>query len=77
MNEVKKKKGVTLAGVAAGSTAVCTVGHSGNDLHYRGYDILELAAQSTFEEVAFLLIYGELPTQDQLTNYHKKLKQLA
>ncbi len=76
MTEVRKKKGVTLAGVAAGTTAVCTVGHTGNDLHYRGYDILELAAKSTFEEVAYLLIYGELPTQDQLANYHKKLKQL-
>jgi len=76
MTEVKKKKGVTLAGIAAGTTAVCTVGHSGNDLHYRGYDILELASKSTFEEVAYLLIYGELPTQNQLANYHKKLKQL-
>lgn len=76
MTEVKKKKGVTLAGVTAGTTAVCTVGHSGNDLHYRGYDILELAAKTTFEEAAYLLIYGELPTQNQLTNYHKKLKQL-
>lgn len=76
MTEVKKKKGVTLAGIAAGTTAVCTVGHSGNDLHYRGYDILELAAKSTFEEVAYLLIYGELPTQDQLAHYHQKLKQL-
>jgi len=76
MTEVRKKKGVTLAGVAAGSTAVCTVGHSGNDLHYRGYDILELASKSTFEEVAYLLIYGELPTQGQLANYHKNLKQL-
>jgi 2-methylcitrate synthase len=76
MTEKRKKKGVALAGVAAGTTSVCTVGHSGNDLHYRGYDILELAAQSTFEEVAYLLIHGELPTQQQLDAYHAKLKTL-
>jgi 2-methylcitrate synthase len=72
----KKKKGVALAGVSAGTTAVCTVGHSGNDLHYRGYDILELAANASFEEVAFLLIHGHLPTQAELAAYHAKLKQL-
>lgn len=72
----KKKKGVALAGVAAGTTAICTVGHTGNDLHYRGYDIIELAKQATFEEVAYLLIHGELPTQAQLTAYHQKLKKL-
>jgi 2-methylcitrate synthase len=72
----KKKKGVALAGVSAGSTAICTVGHSGNDLHYRGYDILELAQHATFEEVAHLLIHGELPTPAQLANYHQKLKKL-
>jgi 2-methylcitrate synthase len=76
MTEVKKKKGVALAGVAAGTTAICTVGHSGNDLHYRGYDILELASKATFEEVAYLLIHGELPNQTQLDTYHAKLKQL-
>lgn len=72
----KKKKGVALAGVAAGTTAICTVGHTGNDLHYRGYDIIELANSATFEEVAFLLIHGELPNQIQLTAYHQKLKKL-
>jgi 2-methylcitrate synthase len=72
--EPKKKKGVALAGVNAGSTAICTVGHTGNDLHYRGYDIIELAKNATFEEVAYLLIHGELPNQTQLTAYHQKLK---
>lgn len=74
--EPKKKKGVALAGVNAGSTAICTVGHTGNDLHYRGYDILELADNATFEEVAYLLIHGELPNQGQLTAYCQKLKTL-
>lgn len=72
----KKKKGVALAGVAAGTTAICTVGHTGNDLHYRGYDIIELANGATFEEVAYLLIHGELPNQGQLKAYHQKLKTL-
>ena len=72
----KKKKGVALAGVTAGSTAICTVGHTGNDLHYRGYDIIELAKYATFEEVAYLLIHGELPTADELTAYHGRLKKL-
>jgi 2-methylcitrate synthase len=72
----KKKKGVALAGVSAGTTAICTVGHTGNDLHYRGYDITELAKHATFEEVAYLLIHGELPTPAQLIEYHKKLKKL-
>ncbi|PPC94960.1 MAG: 2-methylcitrate synthase [Methylotenera sp.] len=74
--EPKKKKGVALAGVSAGTTAICTVGHTGNDLHYRGYDIIELAKYATFEEVAYLLIHGELPNQAQLTEYHQKLKKL-
>ncbi|PKO49959.1 MAG: 2-methylcitrate synthase, partial [Betaproteobacteria bacterium HGW-Betaproteobacteria-20] len=74
--EPKKKKGVALAGVTAGTTAICTVGHTGNDLHYRGYDIIELAKYATFEEVAYLLIHGELPNQTQLTAYHAKLKKL-
>ena len=74
--EPKKKKGVALAGVNAGSTAICTVGHTGNDLHYRGYDITELANSATFEEVAYLLIHGELPNKAQLTAYHAKLKTL-
>ena len=72
----KKKKGVALAGVSAGTTAICTVGHTGNDLHYRGYDIIELAKHATFEEVAYLLIHGELPSQQQLKAYHQKLKTL-
>ncbi len=72
----KKKKGVALAGVNAGSTAICTVGHTGNDLHYRGYDIIELAKYATFEEVAYLLIHDELPTPTELSAYHQKLKKL-
>ena len=72
----KKKKGVALAGVTAGTTAICTVGHTGNDLHYRGYDIIELAKHATFEEVAYLLIHGELPNKAQLSAYHAKLKKL-
>ncbi len=74
--EIKKKKGVALAGVSAGTTAICTVGHTGNDLHYRGYDITELAQYATFEEVAYLLIHGELPNKIQLSAYHQKLKTL-
>src|ERR1700744_4333646 len=70
------KKSVALSGVEAGNTALCTVGKSGNDLHYRGYDILDLAEKATFEEVAYLLIYGALPTQSQLTAYKTKLKSL-
>ncbi len=72
----KKKKGVALAGVTAGTTAICTVGHTGNDLHYRGYDIIELANNATFEEVAYLLIHSELPNKAQLSAYHAKLKKL-
>jgi 2-methylcitrate synthase len=72
----KKKKGVALAGVSAGTTAICTVGHTGNDLHYRGYDIIELAKSATFEEVAYLLIHGELPNKAELATYHAKLKTL-
>ena len=74
--EPKKKKGVALAGVAAGTTAICTVGHTGNDLHYRGYDIIELAKHATFEEVAYVLIHGELPNQAELVAYHARLKKL-
>jgi 2-methylcitrate synthase len=70
------KKSVALSGVVAGNSAVCTVGRTGNDLHYRGYDIVELARKSTFEETAFLLIHGDLPTESQLKGYRKKLKQL-
>lgn len=69
----KPKKSVALSGVAAGNTALASVGKSGNDLHYRGYDILDLAEKTTFEEVAYLLIYGELPTKAQLKAYTHKL----
>ena len=72
----KPKKSVALSGVAAGNTALCSVGKSGNDLHYRGYDILDLAEKAQFEEVAYLLIYGQLPTQAQLTAYKTKLQSL-
>ena len=70
------KKSVALSGTAAGNTALCTVGRSGNDLHYRGYDINDLATKSTFEEVAHLLVHGALPTQPQLDAYRTKLKRL-
>lgn len=70
------KKSVALSGVAAGNTALASVGRSGNDLHYRGYDILELAEKAEFEEVAYLLIHGSLPTASQLKNYKAKLKSL-
>ena len=72
----KPKKSVALSGVAAGNTALCSVGKSGNDLHYRGYDILDLAEKAEFEETAFLLIYGELPTASQLKAYKTKLRSL-
>jgi len=70
----KPKKSVALSGVAAGNTALCTVGRNGNDLHYRGYDILELAAKCEFEEVAYLLLYGTLPTEEQLIAYKRRLR---
>lgn len=78
MNETNKatfkpKKSVALSGVTAGNTALSTVGKTGNDLHYRGYDILELADRASFEEVAYLLIYGILPTQAQLSAYQTLL----
>ncbi len=72
----KPKKSVALSGVVAGNTAICSVGKSGNDLHYRGYDILDLAAKAQFEEVAYLLIYGTLPTKAQLITYKTRLKAL-
>jgi 2-methylcitrate synthase len=72
----KPKKSVALSGVVAGNTALCTVGRSGNDLHYRGYDILELAEGAPFEEVAHLLIHGRLPTKVELDAYKKKLQSL-
>src|SRR6478609_5465149 len=70
------KKSVALSGVIAGNTAVCTVGHAGNDLHYRGYDISEIAAQASYEEIAHLLIHDALPTSAQLKAYRRKLRQL-
>ncbi len=72
----KPKKSVALSGVAAGNTALCTVGRSGNDLHYRGYDILDLAEGASFEEVAHLLIHERLPSGKQLHTYRQKLKAL-
>jgi 2-methylcitrate synthase len=73
---LRVKKSVALAGVTAGSTALCTVGQTGNDLHYRGYDIQDLARSATFEEVAYLLIHGELPNAATLAAYQGKLKSL-
>ncbi len=73
---VKPKKSVALSGVLAGNTALCTVGRSGNDLHYRGYDILDFAETSEFEEIAHLLIHGALPNGPQLKAYKAKLKAL-
>jgi 2-methylcitrate synthase len=73
---LRPKKSVALAGVTAGSTALCTVGQTGNDLHYRGYDILDLAREASFEEVAYLLIHGELPNAATLSSYRAKLKSL-
>jgi 2-methylcitrate synthase len=72
----KPKKSVALSGVVAGNTALCTVGKSGNDLHYRGYDINDLAEKASFEEVAYLLIYGQLPTTAQLRAYEIKLRSM-
>ncbi|OWQ47500.1 2-methylcitrate synthase [Roseateles noduli] len=72
----KPKKSVALSGVAAGTTALCTVGRTGNDLHYRGYDILELAERCEFEEIAHLLVHGKLPNVAELRAYKDKLKAL-
>jgi 2-methylcitrate synthase len=77
MNDTPKaKKSVALSGVTAGNTALCSVGRTGNDLHYRGYDILEIAQTSEFEEIAFLLIHGKLPTRAELTGYKTRLRAL-
>ena len=70
------KKSVALSGVEAGNTAICTVGRNGNDLHYRGYDIADLASNCQFEEVAYLLIHEKLPNISELDAYKKKLKNL-
>jgi len=72
----KAKKSVALSGVAAGNTAICTVGRTGNDLHYRGYDILDFAEEAEFEEIAHLLIHGHLPNKPELTAYKAKLKSM-
>jgi 2-methylcitrate synthase len=78
MSEVvsKPKKSVALSGIAAGNTALCTVGRTGNDLHYRGYDILDFADEAEFEEIAYLLVHGKLPTKSELASYKKKLRSL-
>jgi 2-methylcitrate synthase len=80
MNETpvtpKPKKSVALSGVVAGNTALCTVGRSGNDLHYRGYDILDVAGTCTFEEIAHLLVHERLPTETELRAYTAKLRSL-
>jgi len=72
----KPKKSVALSGVTAGNTALCTVGRSGNDLHYRGYDILDIADTCEFEEIAYLLIHGRLPSRPELTAYKSRLRSL-
>jgi len=72
----KPKKSVALSGVTAGNTALCTVGKTGNDLHYRGYDILDVADACEFEEIAHLLVHGKLPTVAELKAYKQKLKAL-
>ena len=72
----KPKKSVALSGVPAGNTALCTVGRTGNDLHYRGYDILDIAETSEFEEIAYLLVYGKLPNDAELSGYKRKLQSL-
>src|SRR5436190_9740904 len=72
----KPKKSVALSGVTAGNTALCTVGVTGNDLHYRGYDILDIAETSEFEEIAYLLVHGKLPNNAELAGYKRKLQSL-
>lgn len=76
MTAAKPKKSVALSGVVAGNTALCTVGRSGNDLHYRGYDILDLARNCSFEEVAHLLVHGALPGRAELAAYKARLRAL-
>ena len=72
----KPKKSVALSGIAAGSTELCTVGRTGNDLAYRGYDILDIAERCEFEEIAHLLIHGRLPAAPELAGYKAKLQSL-
>jgi 2-methylcitrate synthase len=76
VNAPKPKKSVALSGVPAGNTALCTVGRTGNDLHYRGYDILDFADQAEFEEIAYLLVHEKLPTRKELSAYKSKLRSL-
>ena len=73
---IRAKRGVGLSGITAGNTALCTVGRSGNDLNYRGYDILDIANICEFEEIAFLLVHGTLPTKAELAGYKAKLKSM-
>jgi 2-methylcitrate synthase len=73
---VRAKRGVGLSGIVAGNTSLCTVGRSGNDLHYRGYNILDVADTCEFEEIAYLLVHGALPTRAELKGYKAKLKAL-
>jgi 2-methylcitrate synthase len=73
---LKPKKSVALSGVTAGNTALCTVGKTGNDLHYRGYDILDMATECEFEEIAHLLVHEKLPNRSELAAYKAKLKTL-
>ncbi|HEY8068745.1 MAG TPA: 2-methylcitrate synthase [Burkholderiales bacterium] len=75
-NAPKPKKSVALSGVIAGNTALCTVGRTGNDLHYRGYDILDFADRAEFEEVAYLLVHEKLPSKKELEAYKTKLRSL-
>ena len=72
----KPKKSVALSGIIAGNTALCTVGRTGNDLHYRGYDILDFADDASFEEIAYLLVHEHLPTPAELSDYRVKLRAL-
>jgi 2-methylcitrate synthase len=72
----KAKKSVALSGTVAGNTAICTVGRTGNDLHYRGFDILDFADQAEFEEIAYLLIHGRLPNRAELASYKRRLQGL-
>jgi 2-methylcitrate synthase len=73
---MKPKKSVALSGVAAGNTALCTVGRTGNDLHYRGYDILDIAEHCSFEEIAHLLVHGTFPNQTELKAYQQRLQSM-
>ncbi|HZR69571.1 MAG TPA: 2-methylcitrate synthase [Burkholderiales bacterium] len=73
---LRPKKSVALSGVPAGNTALCTVGRTGNDLHYRGYDILDFADRAEFEEIAYLLVHEKLPSAAELAGYKKKLRSL-